>query len=187
MTSSSTSTCFPEAPGGAGVWCSSSVARSATWYLPSGLGLLRAVADTLDAGDEFLLGVDLVKDVGRLIRAYDDSDGVTAEFNLNVLRVINRVLGADFPLARFEHRAVWDADNEWIEMHLVAAEPLAVTIPGASLTVRFEAGESIRTEISAKFRREGVERELNAAGLDLTEWWTDAGGDFAVALATRRG
>jgi dimethylhistidine N-methyltransferase len=148
--------------------------------------LLRSLVENLEPGDEFLLGVDLVKDADRLIWAYDDRAGVTAEFDLNVLQVINRVLGADFPLEQFEHHAVWDADNEWIEMRLVAREALVVAIPGASLTVRFEAGESIRTEISAKFRRPGVERELAAAGLDLTQWWTDDDDDFAVALATRR-
>jgi L-histidine N-alpha-methyltransferase len=140
-----------------------------------------AVASQLERGDELLVGFDLVKEAERLVRAYDDAAGVTAEFNLNVLSVINRVLGADFRLASFEHRAVWDAANEWIEMRLVAREAVTVHVPGAGLDVTFERGEWIRTEISAKFRRERVEREMATAGLQLTDWWTDGAGDFAVA------
>ena len=148
---------------------------------------LAAVASQLDPGDELLVGFDLVKETERLVRAYDDAAGVTAEFNLNVLSVINRVLGADFRLALFEHRAVWDAANEWIEMRLVAQEAMTVHVPGAGIDVTFERDEWIRTEISAKFRHERVEREMATAGLQLTDWWTDVGGDFAVARACARG
>jgi L-histidine N-alpha-methyltransferase len=144
---------------------------------------LTALAATMAPGDTFLLGTDLVKDRQRLVRAYDDSAGVTAEFNRNVLRVLNRELDADFVPERFHHRAVWDDDNEWIEMHLVAAEEHLVHIRALDLEVAFAAGESIRTEISAKFRRAGVEGEMAAAGLELVDWYTDPDGDFALSLS----
>ena len=144
---------------------------------------LTALAATMAPGDTFLLGTDLVKDRQRLVRAYDDSAGVTAEFNRNVLRVLNHELDADFVPERFRHRAVWDDDNEWIEMHLVAAEEHVVHIGALDLEVAFVAGESIRTEISAKFRRAGVEAELSAAGLELVDWYTDPAGDFALSLS----
>lgn len=144
---------------------------------------LRQVRDNLSEGDAFLLGVDLVKDTDRLVQAYDDAAGVTAEFNKNVLEVINRELGADFDPDAFDHVAVWDADNEWIEMRLRALHAHDVRIPGAGITASFEAGEEIRTEISAKFRKEGIARELASAGLRLTTWWTDARADFGLLLA----
>ena len=144
------------------------------------LGQLRAAAAP---GEALLLGTDLVKDVGRLEAAYDDDTGVTAEFNRNVLRVLNRQLRADFDPARFEHVANFDAANEWMEMHLRAADDHAVTVAALGLGVRFAAGEEMRTEISAKFRRHGVEAELGAAGFELARWWTDPAGDFAVSLS----
>jgi len=148
---------------------------------------LRAVRATLRPGDAFLLGTDLVKSPERLVAAYDDAAGVTAEFNRNVLAVVNRDLGADFDLTAFDHVAVWDAEHEWIEMRLRARYEQIVRIPALSLEVRFERGEELRTEISAKFRRARVEAELAAAGLELREWWTDdpdgAGGDFALSLS----
>ncbi|HXY94250.1 MAG TPA: L-histidine N(alpha)-methyltransferase [Acidimicrobiia bacterium] len=147
---------------------------------------LSEVASGLSAGDWLLLGTDLVKDTERLVAAYDDADGVTADFNRNVLHVVNRELGANFPVDSFAHVALWDADEEWIEMRLRAERPLVVTIPRLSLEVHFADGEELRTEISAKFRREGVARELDAVGLDLVEWWTDPAGDFALSLATPR-
>jgi L-histidine N-alpha-methyltransferase len=137
----------------------------------------------LNAGDGLLLGTDLVKDVSRLEAAYDDSAGVTAAFNRNVLAVINRRLDADFDLDRFEHRACFDTDNEWIEMRLRSTIAQQVRIDDLDLVVDFARGEEMRTEISAKFRRAGVETELADAGLRLTEWWTDAGGDFALSLS----
>ncbi|MGY1787539.1 L-histidine N(alpha)-methyltransferase [Geodermatophilus sp. SYSU D00698] len=145
---------------------------------------LAELAGTLAPGDSFLLGTDLVKDPGRLVRAYDDAAGVTAEFNRNVLRVLDRELGADFDPAAFDHVAVWDPADEWIEMRLRARTAQVVTVPALGLTVRFAAGEEMRTEVSAKFRREGVEAELAAAGLRTTHWWTDPDGDFAVSLST---
>jgi L-histidine N-alpha-methyltransferase len=144
---------------------------------------LRAVRATLRDGDAFLLGTDLVKSPERLVAAYDDAAGVTARFNRNVLAVVNRDLGADFDLEAFDHVAVWDAEHEWIEMRLRARYEQLVRIPALGLEVRFERGEELRTEISAKFRRSGVEAELAAAGLELREWWTDPAGDFALSLS----
>ncbi len=144
---------------------------------------LAELAGTLQPGDSFLLGTDLVKDPARLVRAYDDAAGVTAEFNRNVLRVLDRELGADFDPAAFEHVAVWDAEHEWIEMRLRSLTDQVVHVPALDLDVRFAAGEEMRTEVSAKFRRERVEAELAAAGLRMTSWWTDPDGDFGVSLS----
>jgi L-histidine N-alpha-methyltransferase len=145
---------------------------------------LAAVASGLAAGDSLLLGTDLVKDVDRLVAAYDDAAGVTAEFNRNVLRVLNRTLDADFDVDAFAHVACWNPVDEWIEMRLGAERAQVATITRLEMDVHFTAGEELRTEISAKFRPDGVERELAAAGLELTEWWTDAAGDFALSLST---
>src|ERR671932_85260 len=123
-------------------------------------------------GDRLLLGTDLVKDVEVLEAAYDDSEGVTAEFNRNALRVINRELGADFDLERFEHHAFFDTREEWIEMGLRSRDDVVVRIPGAEIEVPLEAGEEIRTEISAKFTPARVEHELGVAGLRLGGVWT---------------
>jgi L-histidine N-alpha-methyltransferase len=144
---------------------------------------LTTLAGTLRPGDSFLLGTDLVKDAGRLVRAYDDSAGVTAAFNRNVLAVLDRELGADFDLDAFEHVALWDAEHEWIEMRLRSRRAQVVHLAALDLEVRFDAGEELRTEVSAKFRRAGIERELAAAGLQLTRWWSDETGDFAVSLS----
>jgi L-histidine Nalpha-methyltransferase len=137
----------------------------------------------LRPGDTFLLGTDLVKDVSRLLRAYDDAAGVTAEFNRNILRVVNRDLDANFAVEQFRHVAVWDAANEWIEMRLSPAREQRVTIGDLGMTVSFAAGEEMRTEISAKFRRDGIEAELAAAGLKTVGFWTDPDGDFGLTLA----
>jgi len=144
---------------------------------------LADLAATLQPGDSFLLGTDLVKDEGRLVRAYDDAEGVTAEFNRNVLLVLNRELKADFDPEAFAHVAAWDAEHEWIEMRLRSVRDQQVNVAALDLGVSFAAGEEMRTEISAKFRREGVERELAAAGLAMTRWWTDPAGDFGLSLA----
>jgi L-histidine N-alpha-methyltransferase len=144
---------------------------------------LSDVAGRLAPGDGLLLGTDLVKDVGRLEAAYDDAAGVTAEFNRNVLRVVNRELDADFVPERFAHVARFDPDEEWIEMWLRSTEDQRVTVADLGLTVAYRAGEAMRTEISAKFRRQGVEAELGDADLALARWWTDADGDFAVSLS----
>jgi L-histidine N-alpha-methyltransferase len=144
---------------------------------------LKQVGAALRPGDTFLLGVDLVKDTGRLLRAYDDAAGVTAEFNRNVLLVVNRELDADFAVGEFEHVAVWDAADEWIEMRLRSVREQRVTIGDLGLTVTFAAGEELRTEISAKFRRENIEAELAGVGLRTLQFWTDPDGDFGLLLA----
>jgi L-histidine N-alpha-methyltransferase len=144
---------------------------------------LADLREGLAPGDGLLLGTDLVKDPDRLMRAYDDAAGVTATFNRNILEVINRELNADFPVDRFAHRAVWDPDEEWIEMRLQAPEALTVDIADLDLTIELDAGEEIRTEISAKFRRGGLTQELAGAGFELEHWWTDRGGDFALSLS----
>ena len=144
---------------------------------------LAELAATLHPGDSFLLGTDLVKDPARLVRAYDDAEGVTAAFNRNVLLVLDRELKADFDPEAFEHVARWDAEREWMEMRLRSTVDQVVSVAALDLEVRFAAGEEMRTEISAKFRREGVERELAAAGLRLARWWTDPAGDFGLSLA----
>ncbi|GHF51274.1 L-histidine N-alpha-methyltransferase [Amycolatopsis bartoniae] len=144
---------------------------------------LRSVRAVLAEGEWLLLGTDLVKDPGTLVRAYDDAAGVTAEFNRNMLRVVNDLLGADFDPARFAHEAYWDPEHEWIEMRLRATEEQTVRIPGAGLTVSFAEGEYIRTEISAKFRAAGVAAELAESGFAVERWWTDAERRFGVSLS----
>jgi L-histidine Nalpha-methyltransferase len=144
---------------------------------------LRDLATMLEPDDFFLLGTDLVKDVDRLQAAYDDARGVTAEFNKNVLRVMNRELDADFDLDAFEHIAFFDTEREWIEMRLRSTRQQTVHVRALELDVSFAAGEEMRTEVSAKFTRDRVERELAAAGMELVAWWTDGGGDFALSLS----
>ncbi len=147
---------------------------------------LKELRSTRKPGDAFLLGVDLVKDRDRLIAAYDDGRGVTAAFNRNVLHVINRELGADFVPDDFTHVARYDEENEWIEMRLRASRPMRVHVRDLDLSVYFIRGEEMRTEISAKFRREGLATELARAGFDLDRWYTDPDGDFALALSVAR-
>jgi L-histidine Nalpha-methyltransferase len=144
---------------------------------------LHTLRGGLGRGDWFLLGIDLVKDVERLVAAYDDRAGVTAKFNRNVLRVVNRELGADFRPDSFDHVARWNPEEEWIELLLRSRLEQRVTIPGADLTVQFGRGEELRTEISAKFRPEGMREELAATGFALRELWTDARDEFGLALA----
>lgn len=137
----------------------------------------------LSPGDALLLGTDLVKDEQVLVRAYDDAAGVTAAFNKNVLTVVDRELGADFDAGAFDHVALWDSANEWIEMRLRSRTDQTVKIPALDLAVDFAAGEELRTEISAKFRKEGVRTELAASGMELAHWWTDREGRFALSLS----
>ncbi len=151
---------------------------------PARAAFLARVAAGLEPGDAFLLGTDLVKDVGRLEAAYCDRAGVTAEFNRNLLSVLNRELDADFDPARFDHVARWNAEDEWIEMWLRSTGAQTVKVRGLDLAIDFAPREEMRTEISAKFRRAGVEAELAAAGLELRHWWTDPAGDFALSLST---
>ncbi|HEY5148489.1 MAG TPA: L-histidine N(alpha)-methyltransferase [Mycobacterium sp.] len=146
---------------------------------------LTALADVLEPGDALLLGTDLVKDADRLVRAYDDSAGVTARFNRNVLAVINRELGADFDLEAFSHVARWNVGEERIEMWLRADAPQRVHISALDLSVDFGAGEEMLTEVSCKFRPDAVAAELADAGLRRTHWWTDPAGDFGLSLAVK--
>ncbi len=133
--------------------------------------------------DHLLLGVDLVKEVARLEAAYNDAAGVTQSFTKNLLTVLNRELDADFDAQAFDHQARWDPAAEWIEIGLCSKLRQTVQIPGADLVVELQAGELIRTEVSSKFRREGLEAELIAAGLTPTDWWDN--GDVALLMASR--
>ena len=146
---------------------------------------LASVSEMMQPGDTLLLGTDLVKDVDRLVRAYDDSAGVTAQFNRNVLTVVNRELGADFDVPAYEHVAKWNADEERIEMWLRSTRPQRVHITALDLDVDFADGEEMLTEVSCKFRRSGVDAELAAAGLERTHWWTDDAGDFGLSLSVK--
>jgi L-histidine N-alpha-methyltransferase len=149
-------------------------------------GLLRQIAGLLGPDDRLLLGTDLVKDPNVIEAAYDDPQGVTAEFNRNVLHVLNRELDADFTPDAFDHVAFFDRRHEWIEMRLRARRACTVLIGDLGLRVEFAAGEELRTEISAKFTRERVEGDFQAAGLVLERWYTDEQQRFALSLARRR-
>ncbi|HEX4061564.1 MAG TPA: L-histidine N(alpha)-methyltransferase [Streptosporangiaceae bacterium] len=144
------------------------------------LARLRA---SLREGDTLLLGTDLVKDAGLLVAAYDDSAGVTAAFNKNVLAVLNAELGARFDPDTFDHVALWDARREQIEMRLRSAWAQTIELPTLGLSITFGDGEELRTEVSAKFRRDGVEAELTAAGFALQSWWTDPDGLYGMSLS----
>jgi len=148
-------------------------------------GFLAALAAQMRPGDSLLLGTDLVKEADRLIRAYDDAAGVTAQFNRNVLAVINRELDADFDVDAYRHVARWNSDEERMEMLLRAGSAQRVCIGALDLTVEFAAGEEILTEVSCKFRADGVAAELARAGLRRTRWWTDDAGDFGLSLAVK--
>ncbi|MCD2195065.1 L-histidine N(alpha)-methyltransferase [Actinomycetospora endophytica] len=147
---------------------------------------LEALSETLDPGEHFLVGTDLIKDEETLVAAYDDAAGVTAEFELNALTVLNRVLGADFDVDGFSYAAVWVPQASRIEMRVRARRPMTVQVPALDLTVEFAAGEEMRTEISTKFTREGVAAELDTAGFDVAHWVTDPGARFGLTLARRR-
>jgi L-histidine N-alpha-methyltransferase len=144
---------------------------------------LRTIARTLADDGWLLLGTDLVKDPRILEAAYDDAAGVTAQFNLNVLHVMNRELGANFDPDGFDHVAFWDAEREWIEMRLRSRRRQVVEIPELDLTVHFDAREEMRTEISAKFTPDRLRGDLAAAGLELVDWFTDEDELFALSLA----
>ncbi|HEY5287261.1 MAG TPA: L-histidine N(alpha)-methyltransferase [Solirubrobacteraceae bacterium] len=145
--------------------------------------LLREIAKLLGPEDHLLMGTDLVKDPDVLTQAYDDAQGVTAEFNRNLLTVLNRELQADFDPEDFEHVALFDHEHEWIEMRLRARRAHTTTVRDLGLSVRFEKGEEMRTEISAKFTQERVEDDLSAAGLEIVDWLTDPHELFAITLS----
>ncbi|MGW2830841.1 L-histidine N(alpha)-methyltransferase [Streptomyces sp. NPDC001286] len=147
---------------------------------------LTSIRSLLSPGDALLLGTDLVKDEKVLVEAYDDAAGVTAAFNKNVLSVVNRELHADFDPDAYDHVALWDPENEWIEMRLRSRAEQTVKIPALDLAVDFAEGEELRTEVSAKFRKDGVRAELDAVGLELARWWTDEAGRFALSLSVAR-
>jgi L-histidine N-alpha-methyltransferase len=145
--------------------------------------VLREIARLLGPDDHLLMGTDLVKDPRVLEAAYDDAQGITAEFNRNVLRVVNRELGADFDPEDFEHVARFDDEHEWIEMRLRARREHTTLVRDLDLAVHFDAGEELRTEISAKFTHERLDGDLAAAGLELVRWFTDPDELFALTLS----
>jgi L-histidine N-alpha-methyltransferase len=147
---------------------------------------LARVANLLGDEDHFLLGTDLVKDRAPLEAAYNDSAGVTAEFNKNVLAVLNDRLGCNFDLDAFEHVAFWDEDNLWMDIRLRSLARQMIDISALDMQVAFDRGEEMRTEISTKFAREGLAGIYAESGLDMAGWWTDPDGLFALSLARRR-
>jgi len=151
------------------------------FYPPAAIRLLARVRAAMGPSDRFLMGVDLRKDVARIEAAYNDSQGVTAEFNRNMLLVLNHELGADFDPQAFEHRAFYDQVAHRIEMHLVSLRDQVVSIPGLD-PVRFARGESIRTEISSKYDRQSVAELFEAAGLRIEAWPTDPTTPFGLVV-----
>ncbi|MBW0103009.1 L-histidine N(alpha)-methyltransferase [Pseudonocardia sp. KRD291] len=145
---------------------------------------LTHVRSVLEPGEQLLVGTGLVTDPAVIVPAYDDSAGVTAEFNRNVLHVLNRELGANFDVEAFAHVAAWDADNEWLEMRLRAERDMDVRVSELDLDVSFAAGEEMRTEISGKFRPSNIDSMVVAAGFETTRRWTDPDERFALTLAT---
>ncbi len=143
--------------------------------------LLRQFREQLGTGARLLIGMDRVKPVERLIAAYDDSEGVTAEFNLNLLERINRELDADIPVDAFRHEARWNDILSRIEMHLVATRDVSFSVSGKGF--RFAQGESIHTENSHKYERRGARLLLLAGGWTPIAEWADAEDDFAIVLA----
>jgi L-histidine N-alpha-methyltransferase len=148
--------------------------------------ILREIARLLGPQGHLLLGTDLVKDPRTLQAAYDDSQGLTAEFNRNVLHVLNRELEAEFDPEDFDHVALFDTEQEWIEMRLRARRELRSRVRALNMTVHFDAGEELRTEISAKFTPQRVEQDLAAAGLEIVRWLTDPEERFALTLSRPR-
>jgi len=146
--------------------------------------LLASLARELREDDTLLLGLDLVKDPARLEAAYHDRAGVTEAFVRNALAAANRELGATFEQGRFGYEPRWDPEHEWMDIALRALEAHVVAVPELKLELAFRKGERLRVEISSKFRRDALERELEPAELSVRSWWTDRRGDFAVALAS---
>jgi L-histidine N-alpha-methyltransferase len=142
--------------------------------------ILQTVADSMKTGDRFLIGLDMIKPKTILEAAYNDSQGVTSEFNKNVLRVINRELHADFDADVFEHLAFYNEEKEQVEMHLQATQRTTVEINDLDLTVEFEKGETIHTEICRKFSEESAQKMFSTAGLAVEQWFTDPKGWFSL-------
>jgi L-histidine Nalpha-methyltransferase len=146
-------------------------------------GFVTALRAALDPGELLLVGAGLLTDPAVMVPAYDDAAGVTAEFNRNVLRVLNRELGADFDLDGFEHVARYDAEAERMDIRLRSLADQEVVLAGLELEISFAAGEEMRTEISTKFTRERLQSVYAGAGMELRGWFTDAAGDYALSLA----
>ena len=146
---------------------------------------LARVANLLGDDDHFLLGTDLVKDRATLEAAYNDSAGVTAEFNKNVLAVLNDRLACNFDLDAFEHVAFWDEENLWVDIRLRSLARQVVDVEALDMQVAFDRGEEMRTEISTKFARQGLEGIYRESGLEMAGWWTDPDGLYALSLAAR--
>lgn len=144
------------------------------------IGLLKSVAKMMGPGDRFLLGIDMIKPVEVIERAYNDSMGVTAEFNKNILNVLNRELNADFDASHFDHVAFYHASKEQVEMHLRANRGVSVEINGLGIQVSMEKGETIQTEICGKFSRESAEAMAEEAGLRIDRWYSDPQGWFSL-------
>ena len=155
------------------------------FYVEERRAFLGALADSLEPGEWLLLGVDLFKPVDRIMDAYHDGGGVTAQFIKNVLAVMNRSLDADFDLDAYDYAPMWDGNEERVDMRLRATVPQEVRIDGLDLDVSLGEGEELRVEISTKFRPDRLEAELVDAGLEPTRFWTDDAGDFGLALARR--
>jgi L-histidine N-alpha-methyltransferase len=155
------------------------------FYVEERRAFLGALADTLNDDEWLLVGVDLVKSADRILDAYNDSGGVTARFIKNALAVLNHSLGSDFDLEAYDYVPMWDALEERVDMRLRATVPQLVRIDGLDLDVELGEGEELRVEISTKFRPERLRSELDEAGFELAELWTDANDDFGLALARR--
>lgn len=157
------------------------------FYPEERAGFLRDVADWMTPESFFLLGVDLVKPVDRIMAAYNDPAGITAEFTLNLLHVLNRELDADFDVAAFEHVGLWDPIHTRVDLRLRSLREQTVHVRGAGLTIEFGRDEELRAEISTKFTLPQVTDELAHAGMAIVRTWTDGGGDVAVVLARLAG
>jgi len=138
---------------------------------------------TMTSEDRLLLGTDLIKDPARLLAAYDDAAGITAQFNRNVLAVLNDQLDAEFDLFAFDHVARWNEKDSWMEMRLRSRHAQTVSVAALDLKIEFTGGEELLTEISAKFTANQIRRELSAGGFSVEEGWTDQAGDFLLTLA----
>lgn len=146
-------------------------------------GFLADISNSMDSGDYFLIGSDLIKDKERIIGAYNDTKGVTSEFNLNILQVLNNKLGGNFNLSNFSHKAIYNEEMNWIEMRLKSKCNQEVALDKLDMCLNFSEGEEILTEISAKFSTAGMCEEIETAGLKVVKQWQDEAADYLVTLA----